>query len=45
MTLHEWQFYWRRWHFGWSQPYADDSIKGITHWLVFIGPLQLWFYL
>lgn len=45
MRLHEWQFYWQRWRLGWCKPYADRSIKGITHWLVFIGPLQLWFYL
>jgi hypothetical protein len=45
MRLHEWQFYWPSWHFGCSKPYPDNGIKYITHWLVFIGPLQLWFYL
>ena len=25
-VLHEWQFYWRRWSFGWCS-YPDNSIK------------------
>jgi hypothetical protein len=42
-TLHEWQFYWRRWSLGW-QSYPDNSIRSIHHLLIFVGPLQLWFY-
>lgn len=42
-TLKAWQLYWKRWSFGW-QSYPDKSIKGIHHLLIFVGPLQLWFY-
>lgn len=43
MTYIEHQFYWKRWHLGWSKDHDPDF--GITYLYLFIGPLQLRFYL
>jgi hypothetical protein len=38
----DWQFYWKRWHFGFDQ--IQDDEFGIIHNYLFIGPLQLKWY-